>query len=668
MCVISDDCSRPAAVRRDPGGARRRPAVRALAVGPAARLLPQLRARAGAGAGRRALRRAGRPGRRLAPGQARDAARRARRRAARLQRPADRRRRTARSSPTRTGAGASNNHADLLSLLVANAVTGAASLFRRELLDDALPFPPAQFAHFHDHWMALVRARARRRSATSTGRSTTTSSTAAALGHATRRRPRAAASGWRSRARPARADPAVAHALLRRRLPAAAVRAPCSSCAAATRMAPRKRRALERFLRADALARDGRARWRCAALRELRAATAARRSAPSGCSRYAFAWRRLLAATARDRPQRGLRLDAVPPPALDPRPGARAPGEPELRAVAEKIAPLRLARARRRAAARQPAGPDDRPRSTSSAATSPSSISPAGSRSAGVRVRIVTVDPVGSLARGWQRELEAYSGLAGLFERVEVAFGREPPGLEVSRARRASSPPPGGPRTSPTPRCATLGGERFLYLIQEYEPFTFPMGSYAALADRVLPLPAPRAVLDRAAARLLPPPRARRLRGRAGGDATSVAFQNAITPVDPPVAAELRRARTRRLLFYARPEPHAARNMFELGVLGARPRARARRVRGGWELHGIGTVRAGAAARPRRRRRAAAAPARRAGRLRASAARARRRARADVHAAPEPRADRDGVGRDAGGDEHVREQDARRRWPRSRRT
>ncbi len=70
-----------------------------------------------------------------------------------------------------------NNHDDLLSLLVANAVTGAASLLRRAVLDDALPFPPAQFAHFHDHWLALV-ARSRGPSPTWTGRCTTTSSTA----------------------------------------------------------------------------------------------------------------------------------------------------------------------------------------------------------------------------------------------------------------------------------------------------------------------------------------------------------------------------------------------------------------------------------------------------------------------------------------------------------
>ena len=53
-------------------------------------------------------------------------------------------------------AARANNHADLLSLLVANSVTGAASLFRADLLADALPFPPAQFAHYHDHWLALV--------------------------------------------------------------------------------------------------------------------------------------------------------------------------------------------------------------------------------------------------------------------------------------------------------------------------------------------------------------------------------------------------------------------------------------------------------------------------------------------------------------------------------
>ena len=49
-----------------------------------------------------------------------------------------------------------NNHTNFASLLLANSVTGAASLFRRDLLEDALPFPPVLADPFHDHWLAVV--------------------------------------------------------------------------------------------------------------------------------------------------------------------------------------------------------------------------------------------------------------------------------------------------------------------------------------------------------------------------------------------------------------------------------------------------------------------------------------------------------------------------------
>ncbi len=45
--------------------------------------------------------------------------------------------------------------ADIVSLLVANSVTGAATLLRRELLDSALPFPGLPGTAYHDHWLAL---------------------------------------------------------------------------------------------------------------------------------------------------------------------------------------------------------------------------------------------------------------------------------------------------------------------------------------------------------------------------------------------------------------------------------------------------------------------------------------------------------------------------------
>ena len=113
-----------------------------------------------------------------------------------------------------------------------------------------------------------------------------------------------------------------------------------------------------------------------------------------------------------------------------------------------------------------------------------------------------------------------------------------------------------------------LRGERFVYLIQEYEPFTFPMGSYAALAEQsyrfehfaVFSSELLRDYFRRHGLGVF-------AAGTGAGDRASVSFQNAITPVDSPSAAELAGRGSRRLLFYARPEPHAARNMFELGVL-----------------------------------------------------------------------------------------------------
>jgi glycosyltransferase involved in cell wall biosynthesis len=52
--------------------------------------------------------------------------------------------------------GRSNNWTDMGSLLVANTVTGASALFRREIAELALPFPDTPGIDFHDHWIALV--------------------------------------------------------------------------------------------------------------------------------------------------------------------------------------------------------------------------------------------------------------------------------------------------------------------------------------------------------------------------------------------------------------------------------------------------------------------------------------------------------------------------------
>ena len=135
-----------------------------------------------------------------------------------------------------------------------------------------------------------------------------------------------------------------------------------------------------------------------------------------------------------------------------------------------------------------------------------------------------------------------------------------------------------------------LGGDRFVYLIQECEPLTMPMGSEAALARQSYDFPH----YALFSTELLRDYFRRHRLGvfaAADGDADSAAFENAITPVRPATEEEMRESE-RRLLFYARPELHAERNMFELGMLALAQAAEEGTLEG-WELHGIGAQQPG---------------------------------------------------------------------------
>jgi glycosyltransferase involved in cell wall biosynthesis len=480
-----------------------------------------------------------------------------------------------------------NNHSDLLSLLVANAVTGAASLLRRDLLEDALPFPPAQFAHFHDHWVALVALARGEIAFVERPLYDYVQHGSASLGHdaanqMTSLRDRLLHQrDVRERVRMWRLHYFVDVCRLQQF--ATVLKLRCGD-----RMAPAKRRALDRFLGTEH-SLGSLARLALRGAREL-----VGRPETLGAEWmlfHAFAWRRLLALTAGDRPVGRFRLDALPPPSLVLEPGRAAPPEPA-REIADKVAPLRWVVS------------DDAPARVNVLIPTFDLRHFFGGYIAklnlarrlaerGARVRIVTVDPVGQLPSGWKQTLESYSGLRGLFDTVEVTFGREAAGIEVSRADSFVA------STWWTAYIAdaavrSVGGEQFAYLIQEYEPFTFPMGSYAALAHESYGL---RHYALFSSELLRDYFRAHGIGvfagARAAGDAASASFQNAITPVRAPSASELARTGPRRLLFYARPEPHAARNMFELGVLALSRAAAEGAFARGWELHGVGTVQRG---------------------------------------------------------------------------
>jgi len=204
----------------------------------------------------------------------------------------------------------------------------------------------------------------------------------------------------------------------------------------------------------------------------------------------------------------------------------------------------------------------------------------------GRRVRLVMVDRCEPDLPAWREAIRAWPGLDGLFERVEVAACHD-------RSRPLAVNPADAwvATTWWTAHIAhRAAGAEFFYLIQEYEPFTLPMGAYHALAERSYELPH-QALFS---SELLMQYFQRQGVGCFSGadwarPERAAFFENAIlsfTP-DPEV---MRGHSPRRLLFYARPEPHASRNMFELaysalweaverGVFPVRD----------WEFHGVGS-------------------------------------------------------------------------------
>jgi hypothetical protein len=298
----------------------------------------------------------------------------------------------------------------------------------------------------------------------------------------------------------------------------------------------------------------------------------------------------MLSMSVTNRPKRRLRLDAVPPTDLAPRPSRReAPDVEGPRVIWEKTAPLELAVS------------DEAPRRLNiliptidlehffGGYIAKLNLARGLSRR-GNRVRLVTVDPVGPLAGGWKSRVEAYAGLEGFFEDVEVAFGREAAPLEVGRSDGFIASTWWTAHVAQA-AVSELGARGFVYLIQEYEPMTFPMGSFAALAAQSYTFPHLALYSSQFLAEYF-----RRHEigvfapGAGAPEELGLAFQNAISPVGAPHAQQLAGRGTRRLLFYARPEPHAARNMFELGLLALQRAVAQGTFRDGWELRGIGSV------------------------------------------------------------------------------
>jgi hypothetical protein len=203
----------------------------------------------------------------------------------------------------------------------------------------------------------------------------------------------------------------------------------------------------------------------------------------------------------------------------------------------------------------------------------------------GHRVRMICVDRTGSNVAEWLEIERTFPGLEGFFDDVEVVRG-------FGRAEKILFNP-GDPVIASTWWTAHIAGKlverlgrsRFLYLIEEYEPFRCPMGSWYAMAHESYALPHDALF----SSSLLADYFARcqmGVFGPTGGRGAS--FSNAVPRFE--AASSGARVGPRRLAYYCRPEGHAAGNMSEVGVAALRLAIEQGVFEGeDWEFWGLGT-------------------------------------------------------------------------------
>ena len=204
----------------------------------------------------------------------------------------------------------------------------------------------------------------------------------------------------------------------------------------------------------------------------------------------------------------------------------------------------------------------------------------------GNRVRILLVDQCSEDPATWEQCVSRYPGLENVLDMLEVEYC-------YRRNQTVSFNPNDGviATTWWTAYIAhsiigKLNTDNFLYMIQEYEPFTFAMGSYYAVAHESYSLPH-HAIFS---SELL----LEYFRNQKIGVFTETSkaeydfFENAIISYSSNEYVALH-AGPKKLLFYARPEAHAARNMFEVAYQALSTAIEQGVFQGDWEFYGIGT-------------------------------------------------------------------------------
>ena len=209
-------------------------------------------------------------------------------------------------------------------------------------------------------------------------------------------------------------------------------------------------------------------------------------------------------------------------------------------------------------------------------------------RREGYRTRIILHENTEWDLESWRASIQKYPGLTTLFDEVEVIsrWDRTIPVESNPDDRFVATNCWAAHVAHHTAR--NLNEKRFLFMAQEYEPFFMAMNSISALFQQAYTFPQ----VTLFSTELLQEFFQRERIGvfaNPNGEADAIVFSNAIQAFHP-TRDQLTRSR-RRLLFYSRQEEHASRNLFELGMIALATLVQDPRVDlSNWSFHGIGSM------------------------------------------------------------------------------
>ncbi len=209
-------------------------------------------------------------------------------------------------------------------------------------------------------------------------------------------------------------------------------------------------------------------------------------------------------------------------------------------------------------------------------------------RREGFVVRIVLLERSEMNLSLWREGIKGYPGVTEIFDEVEVLdrYDRSEK-LVVSPDDRFVATNCWGAHVAHI-ASRELGQDRFMFMVQEYEPYFLPMNTISALFQQSYEFPQ---------FYLFSTPHLRDFfkQNRIGlfahpdSDDNHAVFKNAIQKFKPSLSDMQRQER--RILFYARPEAHAARNLFELGMKALVELARSPDFDAEtWKIYGMGSI------------------------------------------------------------------------------